>query len=107
MTTSLSQTALHDLSVQQLATALATKQVSAVEAAQHFLNRSAAHAALGAYVDVNPEVTLAQAAARVEALRGEWVQSGLYPNPRVGYQGLEIGDDGRAGQCHAHPPEHQ
>jgi aspartyl-tRNA(Asn)/glutamyl-tRNA(Gln) amidotransferase subunit A len=63
MTTSLSQTALHDLGVQQLATALASKQVSAVEAAQHFLSRSQAHADLGAYVDVNAEVTLAQAAA--------------------------------------------
>jgi aspartyl-tRNA(Asn)/glutamyl-tRNA(Gln) amidotransferase subunit A len=63
MTTKLSQTALHDLSVQQLAAALASKQVSAVEAAQHFLDRAAAHSALGAYVDVNRDVTLAQAAA--------------------------------------------
>jgi aspartyl-tRNA(Asn)/glutamyl-tRNA(Gln) amidotransferase subunit A len=63
MTTSLSQTDLHDLSVQQLATALAGKQVSSVEAAQYFLDRSAAHSALGAYVDVNRDVTLAQAAA--------------------------------------------
>jgi outer membrane protein, heavy metal efflux system len=42
--------------------------------------------------------TLAQAEARVEAARGEWLQAGLYPNPRVGYRGTEIGDDGRAGQ---------
>ena len=63
MTNPLSQTSLHDLSVQQLAAALVGKQVSAVEAAQHFLARGAAHGALGAYVDVNPEVTLAQAAA--------------------------------------------
>ena len=63
MTTSLTHTALHDLSVQQLSQALASKQVSAVEAAQHFLNRAASHSALGAYVDVNAEVTLAQAAA--------------------------------------------
>ena len=48
MTTSLSQTALHDLSVQQLASALADKQVSAVEVAQHFLTRAQAHGALGA-----------------------------------------------------------
>jgi aspartyl-tRNA(Asn)/glutamyl-tRNA(Gln) amidotransferase subunit A len=61
--TSLSHSALHDLSVQQLAQALATKQVSAVEAAQHFLQHAATHQALGAFVDVNPEVTLAQAAA--------------------------------------------
>jgi len=61
--TSLSQTALHDLSVQQLAGALASKQVSAVETAQHFLARSQAHGELGAYVQFNPEATLAQAAA--------------------------------------------
>ena len=63
MTTSLSQTALHDLSVQQLASALADKQVSAVEVAQHFLTRAQAHGALGAFVEINPNVTIAQATA--------------------------------------------
>jgi outer membrane protein, heavy metal efflux system len=42
--------------------------------------------------------TLAQAAARVEAARGEAVQAGLYPNPRAGYLASEIGDEGQAGQ---------
>lgn len=42
--------------------------------------------------------SLAQLASRVEALRGEWVQVGLPPNPVVGYVGSEIGNDGRAGQ---------
>ena len=42
--------------------------------------------------------TLAQAAARVQAAHGQYVQSGLYPNPIVGYQGNQIGDSGRAGQ---------
>jgi cobalt-zinc-cadmium efflux system outer membrane protein len=42
--------------------------------------------------------TLAQAAARVQAARGQCLQVGLYPNPVVGYQGSEIGDEGRAGQ---------
>jgi cobalt-zinc-cadmium efflux system outer membrane protein len=42
--------------------------------------------------------TLAQAAARVQAARGQYVQTGLYPNPVIAYQGTEIGDDGRAGQ---------
>ena len=59
----LSQTALHDLGMTQLASALAGKQVSAVEVAQHFLARSQAHGALGAYVDIQAETTLAQAAA--------------------------------------------
>jgi len=42
--------------------------------------------------------TLAQAAARVQAARGQCVQVGLYPNPVVGYLGSEIGNEGRAGQ---------
>ena len=62
MTTTISQSALHDLSAKQLASALADKKISSVEVAQHFLARAEAHSALGAYVDVNREVTLAQAA---------------------------------------------
>jgi cobalt-zinc-cadmium efflux system outer membrane protein len=42
--------------------------------------------------------TLRQASARVAAARATRVQVGLYPNPRVGYQGTEIGDEGQAGQ---------
>ncbi len=42
--------------------------------------------------------TLAQAAARIEAARAEWLQVGLKPNPRVGYVATEIGDEGQAGQ---------
>jgi aspartyl-tRNA(Asn)/glutamyl-tRNA(Gln) amidotransferase subunit A len=61
--TTLSTSAPHDLTVHELQTALATRQVSAVELAQHFLDRSQAHANLGAYVDFQPEVTLAQARA--------------------------------------------
>lgn len=63
MTTPLSTRAPHDLSVQELVHALADKHISATELAQHFLNRSAAHANLGAYVDVQAEATLAQARA--------------------------------------------
>ena len=42
--------------------------------------------------------TLAQAAAHVQAARAQCLQVGLYPNPIVGYQGSEIGNEGRAGQ---------
>lgn len=42
--------------------------------------------------------TLAQAAARVQAARGQYLQVGLYPNPVIGYQGSEMGNEGRAGQ---------
>ncbi|MDT8990202.1 Asp-tRNA(Asn)/Glu-tRNA(Gln) amidotransferase subunit GatA [Curvibacter sp. APW13] len=58
-----SSSPLHDLGVHELKQALAAKQVSAVEVAQHFLNRAQAHLDLGAFVAVNPEVTLAQARA--------------------------------------------
>jgi cobalt-zinc-cadmium efflux system outer membrane protein len=40
--------------------------------------------------------TLAQAAANVEDARGRAVQSGLYPNPTVGYVGDQIGLRGKA-----------
>ncbi len=54
---------LHDLSVTALAAHLRARKVSSVEAAQHFLARAQAHGELGAFLDVNPEVTLAQARA--------------------------------------------
>lgn len=44
----------------------------------------------------NPAV--AQASARVAALRGKWIQAGLPPNPSAGYSSSEIGDDRRGGQ---------
>ncbi|MGJ3702753.1 Asp-tRNA(Asn)/Glu-tRNA(Gln) amidotransferase subunit GatA [Variovorax sp. AFSI2.2] len=54
---------LHQLGVVALAKALAERKVSAVETAQVFLGRMKAHEALGTFVDVNEEVTLAQARA--------------------------------------------
>ena len=39
-----------------------------------------------------------QAAAELAALHGKWLQSGLPPNPSIGYAGQEIGDEGTAGQ---------
>jgi cobalt-zinc-cadmium efflux system outer membrane protein len=44
----------------------------------------------------NPAID--EAAARVEAARGRWIQAGLPPNLVAGYAGTEIGNDGRAGQ---------
>jgi aspartyl-tRNA(Asn)/glutamyl-tRNA(Gln) amidotransferase subunit A len=54
---------LHDLTVAQLARLIRAKKVSATELAQHFLDRSNAHSGLGAFLDVQPDVTLAQARA--------------------------------------------
>lgn len=48
-------------SVAELSKKLAAREVSAVELAQHFLNRIEAHRGLNAFLDVRPEVTLAQA----------------------------------------------
>jgi aspartyl-tRNA(Asn)/glutamyl-tRNA(Gln) amidotransferase subunit A len=56
-------TALHDLTVAGLAAKLKAREVSAVETAQHFMKRGEQHAALGAYLATDPEVTLAQARA--------------------------------------------
>jgi aspartyl-tRNA(Asn)/glutamyl-tRNA(Gln) amidotransferase subunit A len=63
MTSTLSTQALHHLSVAELAQALRTQQVSATEAASHFLARAQAHAALGTFVAMDEQVTLAQARA--------------------------------------------
>jgi aspartyl-tRNA(Asn)/glutamyl-tRNA(Gln) amidotransferase subunit A len=52
---------LHDLTVHDLALALKNKQVSSVELATHFLNRSRTHADLCVYVDIQEETTLQQA----------------------------------------------
>ncbi|RYF16949.1 MAG: Asp-tRNA(Asn)/Glu-tRNA(Gln) amidotransferase subunit GatA [Comamonadaceae bacterium] len=54
---------LHELGVAELARRLRTRDVSAVEAAQHFLARGQAHASLGAYLATDEQATLAQARA--------------------------------------------
>ncbi|EJL74743.1 glutamyl-tRNA(Gln) and/or aspartyl-tRNA(Asn) amidotransferase, A subunit [Variovorax sp. CF313] len=54
---------LHQMGVVALARALAERRVSAVEASQAFLGRMKAHESLGTFVDINEEVTLAQARA--------------------------------------------
>lgn len=48
-------------SVAELSKMLAAKEVTAVELAKHYLDRIEAHADLNAFLDVRPEVTLAQA----------------------------------------------
>ena len=55
--------ALHDLTVAQLAAKLKARELSAVEAAQHFLTRSRQHTGLGAYLATDEGATLAQARA--------------------------------------------
>ena len=54
--------ALHDQSLTELSTALQTKQVSAVELAQHFLARAKADTT-GSFLALNEDATLAQAKA--------------------------------------------
>jgi aspartyl-tRNA(Asn)/glutamyl-tRNA(Gln) amidotransferase subunit A len=52
---------LHDLTVAELVAHLRSKKASAVEVARHFVDRGAKYEALGAYLAVDPDVTLAQA----------------------------------------------
>jgi aspartyl-tRNA(Asn)/glutamyl-tRNA(Gln) amidotransferase subunit A len=59
---------LHDLTVAQLARTLRSKEASAVEVARHFLDRGARHEALGAYLAVDEDVTLAQARSADERI---------------------------------------
>ncbi|AMM24502.1 Asp-tRNA(Asn)/Glu-tRNA(Gln) amidotransferase subunit GatA [Variovorax sp. PAMC 28711] len=59
----MSNTDLHHKGVAELARVLAAREVSAVETAQHFLARMKTHEALGAFVAVDADATLAQARA--------------------------------------------
>ncbi len=54
---------LHDLGVAELAAKLAAREVSSVEATQHFLTRIGQAGALGAFLATNTDVSLAQARA--------------------------------------------
>ena len=53
--------ALHQMPLAALAKQLAARELSAVELAQHFLGRIERHRGLNAFLDIRPEVTLAQA----------------------------------------------
>jgi aspartyl-tRNA(Asn)/glutamyl-tRNA(Gln) amidotransferase subunit A len=59
---------LHNFTVAQLARKLRAKELSAVEVAQHFLQRAAAHESLGAFLHVDENVTAAQARAADAAI---------------------------------------
>ncbi|WP_323073168.1 Asp-tRNA(Asn)/Glu-tRNA(Gln) amidotransferase subunit GatA [Mycetohabitans endofungorum] len=63
---------MHQKSLTELRAALDTKQVSALELAQHFLQRIEAARELNAFIDVNPPLTLDAARAADQRLaRGE------------------------------------
>ncbi|MCX8005406.1 MAG: amidase family protein, partial [Burkholderiaceae bacterium] len=64
--------ALAHFTLAELSRLLARKEVSAVELARHFLDRIERHRTLNAFLDVRPDVTLAQArAADARRARGE------------------------------------
>ncbi|MES2483039.1 MAG: Asp-tRNA(Asn)/Glu-tRNA(Gln) amidotransferase subunit GatA [Pseudomonadota bacterium] len=60
--------AVHEMTVAQLAARLRARELSAVEAATHFLGRIERQAGLGAFLATDPEVTLAQARAADQRL---------------------------------------
>ena len=62
-TTSKNNAELHALGVSELAARIAAREVSAVETAQHFLDRAARFQDLAAYVCIDADATLAQARA--------------------------------------------
>lgn len=84
-------TELHDLSVAQLAAKLKSREVSSVEAAQHFLTRAKAHQDLGAYVHINEEVTLAQARAADAAIAAG--TAGKLAGVPIGHKDLFVTQD--------------
>jgi aspartyl-tRNA(Asn)/glutamyl-tRNA(Gln) amidotransferase subunit A len=63
LSTTLSTQSLHTLGVSDLSRLLGERQISSVELTGHLLARIAEHAALGAFLSVDAEVALAQAAA--------------------------------------------
>jgi aspartyl-tRNA(Asn)/glutamyl-tRNA(Gln) amidotransferase subunit A len=73
--------ALHEMGVAELARQLRERKVSALETAQHFLARARAHSELGAFLDMNEEVTLAQARAADQALASGNVDATLLGVP--------------------------
>jgi aspartyl-tRNA(Asn)/glutamyl-tRNA(Gln) amidotransferase subunit A len=60
--------ALHEMTVAQLAADLRLKRVSAVEVAKHFFERGKQHESLGAWLAVDEGVTLSQARAADERI---------------------------------------
>ncbi len=84
-------TELHDLSVAQLAAKLKSREVSSVEAAQHFLTRAQAHQDLGAYVHINEDVTLAQARAADAAIAAG--TAGKLAGVPIGHKDLFVTQD--------------
>jgi aspartyl-tRNA(Asn)/glutamyl-tRNA(Gln) amidotransferase subunit A len=65
-------TDLHHLTVAELSAKLRAKEVSATEAASHFLARAKTHESLGAYLATDEAITLAQARAADERIaRGD------------------------------------
>ncbi len=71
---------LHNLTVAQQAAKLAAKEVSSVELTRHALDRVQTHEALGAFLSVDADVALAQAAA-ADARRAQGDNSALLGVP--------------------------
>lgn len=50
------------------------------------------------HLAIHTSPTIQHGSARVVAAQGQHVQAGLYPNPRIGYHGVNMGNRGTAGR---------
>ncbi len=81
----------------ELVQPIAVAETVDAEPIEHAVDESLSLATLESMaLSSNPAIS--QAAARVRALRGRWVQVGLAPNPTAGYTSSDVGNEGSSGQ---------
>ena len=83
-------TALHDMTVAELAAGLKAKTFSALEVAQHFVARAQADVT-GSFLALNPEATLAQAKASDERIAAD--QAGALEGVPLGHKDIFVTKD--------------
>jgi len=83
-------TALHDMTVAELAAGLKAKTFSATEVAQHFVARAQADTT-GSFLALNPEATLAQAQASDERIAAG--KAGVLEGVPLGHKDIFVTKD--------------
>lgn len=82
---------LHHLSIAALAAQIRNRHTSATEVAQHFLQRAKAQQALGAFLALDEDITLAQAQAQDAALAAG--QAGPLAGVPIGHKDVFVTRD--------------